>query len=64
MNTPIEDILAELARHTFTANEKTKITCAHAHLVAKKCGVTLADLGRILNERKIKIAKCQLGCFE
>ena len=57
------DILAEITKHTFKEGERTKLTCANAHLIAKKCGIKLSDLGSICNEQKIKISQCQLGCF-
>ncbi len=63
MDKPIEDILAEIARFAFSEGGKVRLTCAHAHLIAKKTGIKLGDLGRICNEQHIKICQCQLGCF-
>ncbi len=40
-----------------------KITCAAAFKLAEELGVSRAELGHLLNELKIKITNCQLGCF-
>jgi hypothetical protein len=40
-----------------------RIPCAAAFQLAEKLGITRSHLGEILNELKIKIIQCQLGCF-
>jgi hypothetical protein len=40
-----------------------KIACAAAFRLAEELGLSRKDLGELLNELKIKIAHCQLGCF-
>ena len=40
-----------------------KIACAQAFGVAEELGITRKALGELLNELKIKIIQCQLGCF-
>lgn len=40
-----------------------KIPCAAAFKLAEELGVTRAEMGELLNELKIKIIQCQLGCF-
>jgi len=40
-----------------------KIACAAAFRLAEELGLSRKDLGELLNELKIKIIKCQLGCF-
>ena len=40
-----------------------KISCAEAQRLADDEGVSYKDMGDLLNELKIKIKTCQLGCF-
>ncbi|GAB5046568.1 hypothetical protein [Thermodesulfovibrio sp. TK110] len=40
-----------------------KITCAEARKIAEEIGVPYIEVGRVANELKIKICKCELGCF-
>ena len=40
-----------------------KISCQEARKLAEDEGVTYKDMGDLLNENKIKIMGCQLGCF-
>jgi hypothetical protein len=40
-----------------------KIPCAAAFRLAEELGLSRKDLGEVLNELKIKIIQCQLGCF-
>jgi hypothetical protein len=40
-----------------------KISCSQALKIAEEEGISPKALGEILNEEKIKIAHCQLGCF-
>ena len=40
-----------------------KIACAAAFRLADELGLSRKDLGQLLNELKIKIIQCQLGCF-
>jgi hypothetical protein len=41
-----------------------KIPCAMCFKIAEEHGISKRELGTILNEIKIKIGQCQLGCFE
>ena len=41
-----------------------KIPCALCFKIAEDFGIAKRDMGKILNEMKIKIGHCQLGCFE
>ena len=43
---------------------KLKLACADALKLAEKFGVKPTAITRICNQRKIKICKCQLGCFK
>jgi hypothetical protein len=40
-----------------------KITCAAALRLAKELLISRQEMGNLLNELKIKITQCQLGCF-
>jgi hypothetical protein len=40
-----------------------RIACAAAFRLAEELGLSRKDLGEHLNELKIKITQCQLGCF-
>jgi hypothetical protein len=40
-----------------------RIPCAAAFKLAEELGITRSRLGELLNELKIKIIQCQLGCF-
>jgi hypothetical protein len=46
-----------------TASENNRLSCEKAHKLAKELNLSLQEIGAICNERKIKIAACQLGCF-
>ena len=54
-----EDIKARIQ----AAAPKGKIACAAAFRLAEELGLSRKDLGDLLNELKIKISHCQLGCF-
>ena len=40
-----------------------KLRCADIFELAQQFGVKAIEIGRICNRNKIKICKCQLGCF-
>ncbi|WP_297211211.1 MULTISPECIES: molybdopterin-guanine dinucleotide biosynthesis protein MobB [Thermodesulfovibrio] len=40
-----------------------KITCSEARKIAEQLSVPYIEVGRLANELKIKIRKCELGCF-
>ncbi len=40
-----------------------KIPCQEALAIAQRLSITPAAVGKKLNEMKIKIKGCQLGCF-
>ncbi|MCA1961856.1 MAG: hypothetical protein LDL33_13815 [Desulfomonile sp.] len=42
----------------------SRISCKAAFEVADEAGVSRMAVGRLLNEMKIKIHSCQLGCFK
>jgi hypothetical protein len=50
------------ARITAAAPEG-RIPCAAAFRLAQELNLSRKEMGELLNELKIKIAQCQLGCF-
>lgn len=46
------------------ASHKGKLPCAVAQDLARKLGVPMLTIGEAANELKIKITRCQLGCFK
>jgi hypothetical protein len=42
---------------------KKKLTCSEAFELAKRFNVEVIEIGRVCNQRKVRICKCQLGCF-
>ena len=41
-----------------------KIPCAMCFKIAEDFGISKKEMGKILNEMKVKIGQCQLGCFD
>jgi hypothetical protein len=54
-----EEIVSKLK----AAAKEGKIPCALAFKIAKETNVPLKQIGDLLNQEKIKIIQCQLGCF-
>lgn len=54
-----EDVKARIT----AAAPEGKLPCAAACRLAEELGLSRKDLGALLNELKIKIIHCQLGCF-
>ena len=46
-----------------TAAPEGKIPCAAAFRLAEDLKISRQELGNLLNELRIKIIQCQLGCF-
>ena len=40
-----------------------KISCKHALKLAEEEGISSREIGNLLNELKVKVMGCQLGCF-
>jgi len=53
----------ELEAKIRQAAPQGKIPCATAFQVAKESGISRKEMGNLLNELRIKIVECQLGCF-
>jgi hypothetical protein len=56
MNTKIEEAVKAAAKDG-------RITCKQALAIAGELGESPASIGKVINELKIKIKGCQLGCF-
>ncbi|OPY80413.1 MAG: hypothetical protein A4E65_01485 [Syntrophorhabdus sp. PtaU1.Bin153] len=54
-----EAIIEKVRVHT----KDNRIACKQAIRIADEENISPKDLGEILNELKIKVAHCQLGCF-
>jgi len=54
-----EEIVAKLKE---TAKEG-RITCAMAQKIAIDNKIPMKKVGDLLNQMKIKVSQCQLGCF-
>jgi hypothetical protein len=46
-----------------THTKDGKISCKQALKISAEENISPKDLGALLNELKIKVANCQLGCF-
>jgi LAO/AO transport system kinase len=53
----------ELEQRLHKASRESRIHCSSALAIAKSLGVPAAEVGKTANKLKIKISKCQLGCF-
>ena len=53
----------ELKAKIKAAAPEGKIPCAAAMSLAKELGISRKEMGELLNELRIKIIQCQLGCF-
>lgn len=45
------------------AKENDRIACREALKIAQELDISSDEVGKVLNEMKIKIVHCQLGCF-
>ncbi len=53
----------ELKAKIKAAAPEGKIACAAAFKLAEGLGLSRKEMGELLNELRIKITQCQLGCF-
>jgi hypothetical protein len=54
---------AELERCLLEAAAENRIHCSRALAIAKSLSIPPGEVGKAANKLKIKISKCQLGCF-
>jgi hypothetical protein len=45
-------------------SKEGKLPCAMCFKIAEDFGISKNKMGKVLNEIKIKISQCQLGCFK
>jgi len=45
------------------AARENRILCSSGLAIAKSMGISPAEVGKTANKLKIKISRCQLGCF-
>ncbi|AEB10239.1 hypothetical protein Desac_2418 [Desulfobacca acetoxidans DSM 11109] len=55
--------IEELKNRIRAAAPEDRIACAAAFELAKTLNISESRLGELLNELRIKITQCQLGCF-
>jgi len=48
----------------FEEDGKKKLTCAAAFRLSSQHNVDLLEISRVCNRERIKICRCQLGCFK
>jgi hypothetical protein len=60
-NTELFDAVIEAA---VEMDGRKKLSCAKAFRLAERFGAELPEIGRVCNDHKIRITKCQLGCFK
>jgi hypothetical protein len=53
----------ELKARIKAAAPEGRIACPAAFRLAEELGLSRKDLGELLNDLRIKIIQCQLGCF-
>lgn len=54
-----EELMAKIK----AAAPEGKISCAAAMRLAEELVISRQQMGKLLNELRIKIKQCQLGCF-
>ena len=57
------EIAAEIEQTLSQSATQGKITCAQAHQIASKLGVSPVEVGKTLDLLEIRISQCQLGLF-
>ena len=53
----------EIKERIRAAAPEGRIACAAACRLAEELAISRKEMGELLNELKIKITNCQLGCF-
>ncbi len=53
----------DLKNRIRAAAPEGKISCAAAMRLAEELVISRQQMGKLLNELRIKIKQCQLGCF-
>jgi hypothetical protein len=55
--------MEEVKKKLLETAAKGKMPCVMAFKIARECNCSVAEVGELCNELKIKIVSCQLGCF-
>jgi len=58
-----KDLVKGVLERAQETDGKKKLACAEAFKLAREFQVAPIEVGRICDHQKIKICKCQLGCF-
>ena len=61
------EVLMDRKKLEEVINKKSKdgkLPCAMCFKIAEDFGISKREIGKVLNEMKIRISQCQLGCFE
>ena len=54
----------QLRQTILEKSKEGKLPCAVSFKIAEDFGMSRKELGELLNEMKIKVSQCQLGCFK
>jgi hypothetical protein len=55
--------LDKLEQRLYEMSKENRLHCSTALAIAKSLGIPAGEVGKAANRLKIKISKCQLGCF-
>ncbi len=58
-----EELVNAVVGRAKEIDSRKKLACAEAFELAQQFETGFIEIGRICNQHKIKICKCQLGCF-
>ncbi len=58
-----EKLLEIIISESEIIDDKKILFCEKAHNISRNNNVSLSKIGELCNEEKIRIKKCQLGCF-
>ena len=58
------ELVNAVLEKSFKVGEKIKLPCTDALEIAEQFGVKPVEVGKICNQKKIRISSCQLGCFK
>jgi hypothetical protein len=54
----------KLEKAILEKEKEGKIPCPVCFKIAEDFGISRKEMGEILNEMKVKVSQCQLGCFD
>jgi len=59
-----EEVKKEIMQRITEAALDNKIPCINALKIAEEFEVPPMQVGKIINQMKVKVGPCQLGCFK